>query len=180
MTVARLEWLSALADVRSEELSLVSERGAAFQGRLEGRAATTPLGLPAVAWIGTVEVTRRRAKSSVSSEKCRIGATEGLSLVTSAGRIPIVAPNLPSIDVDRSGTRALPRGRIWWLRDHRTVSPLPASVIAACSLRADDLARDQWVYAEDRATAGDEMGFAGCPLRRRPRRVRDGSEARGT
>ena len=57
----------------------------------------------------------------------------------------------------------MPRGRIWWLRDHRKTSSLPASVIAACSLRADDIARDESVYAEDRATAGDEMGLrAAC------------------
>jgi hypothetical protein len=164
LQVDHLRWLWALADLRpAPGLSESGPEGAVFRGRLAGEARRTPLGHDAVAWLGVVRKIQRHAKGSSISEECRVGALDGLSLETGAGRLPIEAPRPSDVLTDRGPSMAVPHRRLWTLGARGKSSQIPAEVFGRCaSLTLAALQRDEWDYIEERAAAGDAADVAGC------------------
>jgi hypothetical protein len=160
----QVRWLAALADLPAVAAGAPRDTrgGAAFHGRLQGAPLRTPLGQPAVAWIGVVTVTARRGKSSATSEVCRIGSLDGLQLTSDAGSAPLTLPALTAIDPKLSfpnGSSRRPRG---WMGPATTVAPIPEAIVQRCQLDRTALAKNEWKYSERRIEAGTAVGFAGC------------------
>lgn len=136
--------------------------GAVYRGTLEGPIETTPLGRPAVAWIGVAEQSTRSGKSTYTREKCRLGRVSDLHLAGDGRRWEIGARDLRDVELRlgyRVASGARPR---YWLGPSEEVAPLPDAVIARCAIDRDDLARGEWKYIEQAAAPGSNAEFAGC------------------
>jgi hypothetical protein len=139
--------------------------GAIYRGTLEGPIETTPLGRPAVAWIGVVEQSIRSGKSTSTNEKCRIGRVSELRLSGGGQRWKIAAPD-DLRDVDLSPEMRTPRGRQpqYWLGPREAVADVPDGVLVRCQIDRIELARGEWEYIEQAAAPGSNAEFAGCAI----------------
>jgi hypothetical protein len=139
--------------------------GAVYRGTLEGPIETTPLGRPAVAWIGVVEQSTRSGKSTYTREKCRLGRVSELRLSCGGQRWKIAAhDDLRNVDLSMA-TRTVPEWQPrYWLGPKEAVAEVPDAVIARCHIDRVDLARGEWEYIEQAAAPGSNAEFAGCAV----------------
>ncbi len=136
--------------------------GAVYRGALEGPTDTTPLGRPAVAWIGVVEQSTRSGKSTYTREKCRLGRVRDLHLAGDGRRWEIGAPELRDVELGLGIRAARGSGTRYWLSPSETVAPIPDAIVARCHIDRDDLAHGAWKYVEQAAVPGSNAEFAGC------------------
>lgn len=136
--------------------------GAVYRGALEGPTDTTPLGRPAVAWIGVVEQSTRSGKSTYTRERCRLGRVHDLHLAGDGRRWEIGAPNLRDVELGLGIRAARGEGARYWLGPSETVAPIPDAIVARCHIDRDDLAHGAWKYVEQAAVPGSNAEFAGC------------------
>jgi len=164
LIAGQVRWLAALADLPAVPAGAAHDTpaGAAFHGRLQGQTLRTPLGQPAVAWIGIVSVTMRRGKGTVTSEACRIGSLGGLLLADEAGAASLTLPALTAIDADVSFPGGNSRRTRAWMGEATTVSPIPEAIVERCQLDRVALAKNEWKYRERRIEAGTPVSVAGC------------------
>lgn len=136
--------------------------GAIHRGTLEGPTDTTPLGRPAVAWIGVLEQSTRSGKSTYTREKCRLGRVSDLYLAGDGRRWAIGAPDLRYIELDLGLGAARGARPRYLLGPSEAVAPVPDAVIARCHIDRDDLGHGEWKYVEQAAAPGSNAEFAGC------------------
>jgi hypothetical protein len=139
--------------------------GAVFAGRLEGPTTATAAGHLAIAWIGTVTVETRVGKGTYTTEKCRLGRIDHLTLAGDDGRRWAIAdPGLDalaipeSINVVRSGTPTYELGETF------QTSPVPPPIAERCGLSSSAFAKGTWSYQETWTKPGTHVELAGCRM----------------
>jgi hypothetical protein len=160
--VVQAEWLVALGGLPAAQGPRGDRGGALFRGQLRGEPLRTPLGQPAVAWVGIVEVTVGHGRGTITQEKCRLGSLGGLSLATPFGAMPIADPAPAAVEVSGDIWRTRSRRPYEWLGPSATVAPIPERAIEDCRLDRQALAKDRWAYVEHRAPPGSLAAVAGC------------------
>ncbi len=136
--------------------------GAVYRGVLQGAAEITPLGGPAVAWIGVVTQTVRQGKGTYTAEKCRLGHLTDLRLEGDGRRWSIQTRDLNDISLKLGFSASRGSQTRYLLGPTEAVSPVPDDIIARCRIDRGDLARGHWQYAEQAAAPGSSAEFAGC------------------
>lgn len=137
--------------------------GAVYRGTLEGPIETTPLGRPAVAWIGVVEQTTRSGKSTYTREKCRLGHVSELRLSGGGQRWKIAAhDDLRNVYLGVEMRTEREQQSRYWLGPRKGVAEVPDAVLARCHIDRVELASGEWEYIEQAAPPGSNAEFAGC------------------
>jgi hypothetical protein len=140
------------------------EGAAIYHGVLEGPREITPLGAPAVAWIGVVTQTTRHGKGRYTSEKCRLGSVTDLHLAGQGRRWSIQAPALTGVLLELGFSASRGSQTRYWLGPTEIASPVPEDVVARCRIDRNELGRGDWKYAEQAAPPNTSVEFAGCAV----------------
>jgi len=139
--------------------------GAVFAGRLDGPITTTAAGHLAIAWIGRVTVETHVGKSTYTTEKCRLGRVDHLTLAGDDGRrLAIADPGLgaPAISESLAGIRRWTP--TYELGEAVHISSVPPSIVERCGLPSSVFEKGTWSYQESWAPPGTHVEFAGCRM----------------
>jgi hypothetical protein len=139
--------------------------GAVFAGHLDGPTSVTAAGHLAIAWVGTVTVETHVGRSTYTTEKCRLGRIDHLTIEGDDGRrLAIADPGLGALAIPESVAVTRSGRPTYELGEALQISSVPPAIVERCGLPPSAFEKGKWSYQESWANPGTYVELAGCRM----------------